>query len=304
MSFNFDITNKHEIFSYLISPGVNVNGAYTTERGFKNNFYDVYKEFKNYKWNNIIDNLPFSQKLWFFLQGINKPIHCKYCKSKLTKFVNFKIGFQKYCCMSCMNKDDEHKQNISNTINTKYESKEEFYKIRNSKTEKTCMEKYSTKNGGGTKESIEKGKNTKINNFGSLEECYRQSCEKQKRNLIQKYGSLKIAYENIGKKSLESILNKNNGIYPKQQSQLIEKIKKAKRNKFINNLLLNDKNIISISNDNILTCKCSETDCNLCQEKIFQIPYYLYYQRVKANLQLCYKKYNRKQKYSKCVSKF
>ena len=123
MIFDFDITDKKKVFEYLSKPRTNINGRFTRETGFEKNFKYLYEEFLNFKLNNEIDNMPFIQRLWYFLQDLKEPIICKYCNKNITPFNGFKYGHQKYCCMSCMNKDDEHKKNVIHCIFLSFTSK-------------------------------------------------------------------------------------------------------------------------------------------------------------------------------------
>lgn len=307
MDFNFDVTDKQSVFEYLSTPGNNVNGRLTRECGFARNFTYLYELYKSYKTNNDIDDMPFKQRLWYFLQDLYIPVICQYCGDNITPFNGFKYGHQKYCCMSCMNKDIEHKDNVKKGLINNFGSFDNYIKIRNEKSERTCFEKYGVKNGGGSKESLEKGMETRIKRYGSLEkynECVR---DKQVSTIISRYGSLEEFYKNVAKKRDETNRRNHNGVLYSQtdvgKKCIVEKGKKTNRENFLNRVYENDKNVINISEDNILCCKCYENNCQECDEKMFEIPYHIYIDRKNKGLHMCYKKYNRRRQYAKSISK-
>ena len=161
---------KLELFEYLNS-GIDKSGNLKKESGFKKHFPEIYNEFIKTEFPLELQNLPFKQKLWHFLNGIYTIPVCKICGNP----VNFltrkgQWGYCTYCSGSCAMKDDVIKEKLDSTKLTKYGSRtynnsekqkqtilnkgEEYWEQHYEKSIKTRYEK----NGGKyfSQETIEK----------------------------------------------------------------------------------------------------------------------------------------------------
>ena len=88
---------KLELFEYLNS-GIDKSGNLKKESGFKKHFPEIYNEFIKTEFPLELQNLPFKQKLWHFLNGIYTMPVCKICGNP----VNFltrkgQWGYCTYC---------------------------------------------------------------------------------------------------------------------------------------------------------------------------------------------------------------
>ena len=194
---------KLELFEYLNS-GIDKSGNLKKESGFKKHFPEMYNEFIKIEFPLELQNLPFKQKLWHFLNDIYVIPVCKTCGNP----VNFltrkgQWGYCTYCSGSCAMKDENIKEKLDNTKISRYGSRtynnsekqkqtilnkgEEYWKQHYEKSIKTRYEK----NGGKyfSQETIEKIKETTLQKYGvdSFTKTKEfQDIIKQKHNDIQK----------------------------------------------------------------------------------------------------------------------
>ena len=171
---------KLELFEYLNS-GIDKSGNLKKESGFKKHFPEMYNEFIKTEFPLELQNLPFKQKLWHFLNGIYTIPVCKICGNP----VNFltrkgQWGYCTYCSGSCAMKDENIKEKLDNTKMLRYGSRtynnsekqkqtilnkgEEYWEQHYEKSIKTRYEK----NGGKyfSQETIEKIKETTLQKYG------------------------------------------------------------------------------------------------------------------------------------------
>ena len=171
---------KLELFEYLNS-GIDKSGNLKKESGFKKHFPEMYNEFIKTEFPLELQNLPFKQKLWHFLNGIYTIPLCKICGNP----VNFltrksQSGYCPYCSGTCAMKDDVIKEKLDSTKLTKYGSRtynnsekqkqtisnkgDKYWKQHSEKSLKTRYEK----NGGKyfSEETIQKIRNTILSRYG------------------------------------------------------------------------------------------------------------------------------------------
>lgn len=148
--------DRSEYFNYFIN-----NRIVLTE----NNLYRVYPDLVN-SINTFInfETDIFSEKVYCYLNQIDKKPICENCKINNVKFDTFSKGYHKYCSVKCSSNSIEKKANIENT----------------------CLEKYGVKNIGEV--TREKAVNTMIEKYGSHISKTEQYKEKFKKTSIENYG--------------------------------------------------------------------------------------------------------------------
>lgn len=176
--------NKLDIFEYLNS-GVDKSGNLKKIGGFKKHFPEIYDEFLKEGFPIEIENLPFKQKLWHFLNDVYEIPTCLICNNPVS-FLTRKgqWGYSTYCSGSCAMQDNDVKQKLNDTKeerygNRKYNNSEKqketlSYKDENFWTKRTekSIETRQSKNGGNyfSQDSLNKIKDTTRKNWG--EDCF------------------------------------------------------------------------------------------------------------------------------------
>ena len=199
---NYSVESKEDVLDFLININPDKSGFLTKEYGFKNFFNKLYQDFLNFPFTQESNNWTFTHKLYHFIRDdINFKLGiCIECGCRCY-FVNFKEGYLQFCSTICKNKSkivkdkisksnrkkDEHEKCLSKeakeiekygTLGLSRSEKIKISRIKNAgsleksyelsvqKNRETCMKRYNCPNGGGTKESIEKGKQTKFMKTG------------------------------------------------------------------------------------------------------------------------------------------
>ena len=177
-----------------------------TENYLKNNHIDYYNEMMDF----IEDDLPLSERIWLFQNGLkNRPI-CLNCDNEV-KFIKFYIGYRKYCSKSCSakhtHKDDKVKKSRTSKMKScNYDvdirremtikankTKKEFSKSKkrniNKKRINTTKKKYGVDNVFESEEIKDRIKKTIIEKYGVDNPLKSEEIkEKIKRTLLEKYG--------------------------------------------------------------------------------------------------------------------
>lgn len=111
----------------------------TKEYKFKEYFPEIYLKIQSIK---FPPEFSWSQKLYHYLKDdfTYKLGICPICGNRCT-YRNITLGYSNYCSYSCLNKSDEHKNKVKNTINTKYGNRNEYYKKRYETSVSTCEKK-------------------------------------------------------------------------------------------------------------------------------------------------------------------
>ena len=184
---SFDRTNKSDVFYFLTKLNKDISGCLTREylrysiSGFPTYFPELYQEYKNISFPEESNDWKFCQKLWHFLQNDYKLRLglCLYCKEKRTKFINFKVGYNKYCSSEHEHLSLEFRNNLSTSwlsknceemndiIQKRFYSRiknsgsiKESYRLGHIKAEETSLKLYGFKNYTQTKEHRDFLKNT------------------------------------------------------------------------------------------------------------------------------------------------
>ena len=162
-----------------------LNGGSVSERSIQIH----YPEFHQYILNNFSDELSWSEKLYWYYNKLTNFPTCPVCGS-ITKFINIKEGYRKYCSRKCLNCDPDKKEKTKQTCLDKYGGvapacSEEI----RSKYKKTCLEKYGVKNVMQNKNIANKSHKTNIERYGECGNASPELKKKQKETLNRLFGS-------------------------------------------------------------------------------------------------------------------
>ena len=199
--------NKLDILNIILQS----NTKQTLRRDvFSVRFSDVYTDFINYKFIHDISDWPFTQQLYhYFYDDFDLKIGlCLEC-GKRCKFINFVLGYRKFCSKTCANNSEYRKSKVRKTNLEKYGSesylaserfKEQYKQICQEKygtdnayqaeevkekIKQKCLEKYGTEYASQSEEVKEKIKQTKLEKYGDESFTNR---EKAKQTCLEKYG--------------------------------------------------------------------------------------------------------------------
>lgn len=201
----------------------------TKEYKFKEYFPEIYSKIQSIKFPTYFS---WSQKLYHYLNDdLNFELGvCPICGNRCT-YRNITIGYNNYCSYSCLNKSDEHKNKVKETINTKYGNRDEFYKKRQELLSSTCIKKYGVTNISKLESIKHKKEQTTISHFGVKYTLESPELMKQYKNTcLQKYGCTN----------------------PSKSKQILEKIRiSRKKHNTENTSSLEEYLSIYLSNNNI-----------------------------------------------------
>ena len=283
-----------------------------------------YPEFTKYLKDLYGDSFASASELLyrFFNNIIDKP-HCKIC-SNPTRFKNFQQGYGEYCSRKCLNNDPEminlmkNKREETNII--RYGVKCNFSNPENyNKCKQTWIEKYGVDNPGKSEMVREKTKNTMIERYG-VENIFQSENFKQKsintkqdkygdgyftnsqksvETQRKRYGGVGFESDILKKKYKDTCLQKFGVIHATLSDEISSKISKTKRLRTFDVF----PDILNIY-DQIATCKCPDENCNLCDEKQYNIQVGLYQQRLRLGQDPCIIRTPLKLIRDTCIEKF
>jgi len=242
----------------------NKSGYKTKEKWLKNHKEKLYLKIVRYELNIINNDIPFIQKIYNYIHQINDLPKCPTCNKTLCFNKNINDGYQKYCSRKCT--------------------------LLSSNTRETNMIRYGVNYPLQNKSVLKKTKESLFNEYG-VENPFKSETikEKIKETNIKKYG-----VENPFKSKIikEKIKETNITKYGVENVTQLEKNKIKLKNRYINNNLKKISNNLSI-NINHVSYKNNlfiiKKHCNIHFE--YEIPYQIYYDRVRLNIPLCTKCY-------------
>lgn len=244
---------------------------YTSPATVRKNHPELYEQVINLPYDN------FSKKLYAFYHGAPKP--CPIC-GKPTKYVNFRLGYRKYCSQKCALCAEE-------TINTRKATNLKRYGVKlpaqaeniRKKMEATNLERYGVKYAIQNPNIKERVKATNLKRYGiewlgGLE----QRLEKVKQTNLLRHGSeWYMCTEDFRKKSISTKIKK----YGSATFHNIEKAKQTRRNKTAQKY-----GAIRYDGHNLLM-PCSQPNCTNCAEKSYSIPLHMYCDRFRYGCECC-----------------
>ena len=197
-----------------------------------------------------IDSL--NEKLWLRIHRYNSYKKCPICGQDVKTFINFNRGFTTYCSPTCAQADPEVRLKNHSTNIERYGS--DYRKIQNTKSLQTKLKKYGS---------------SSYNN----KEKYKQTC-------LERYGvDNPTKLESVRAKTMETNLKKYGAPYKILTKEYRDDLRKIIDKKLIEKhpeiiqVKMGDKNLP------IFTCECQDKACNLCSARIFEIRYYMFYER-------------------------
>ena len=268
------------------------------ESHIRKNFPELY---------NIIKNFPgskFSEKLYRYFYGEPKP--CPICGG-CTKFKSFLEGFSRTCSLKSAYADNERTNKIKKTKeirygNSAYNNREKFKEtisgqdigFASESFKKTMMEKYGVANPGECKELREKVMQTNLERYGVECVLVREDVrEKSRKVLEEKYGGSYLGTEEFKrsryiweperiKKTISTLISR----YGVEHYSKTDEFKNLLKEYSVIRNLNNYPEIISIENG-LWRCKCPHDKCKKCQEKYFETPYHIFFDRKMLGSELC-----------------
>ena len=174
------------------------------ESYFENNYPELKEEV--YLYTDKISNITFKERLWYWVNNINKEILCK-CGNKTTFNKNWLDGYRKYCSPKCAQSDNLTKEKRKNTVIEKYGvdniAKLDDIKMRQ---ESTNLERYGKKSSFQNDEVKRKWKDNVMEKFG-VEHIFQLKSikDKSKKTSLNKYGTEHFVQSDFYKKKLSDI---------------------------------------------------------------------------------------------------
>ena len=275
------------------------SGKYSKEKFLKENYIELYDRIIQYsKINNLLD-LPFKEKVYCY-KHIILPHQCKNPNcTNVVKYKNSTIGYKDYCSTKCISTDLNIIKNKKESSLKKYGTKTPSEsKIIKDKIIKTNQEKYGFNSPMQNHNIRNKSKQTLLKNYGvDNPQKSKEIQEKRIKNfdikkwrknfektMLNTYGVKNaLQSETIKNKMKNTVLKKYNCENVNQHKDIISKRIDTKRNKWKDNIIKHNPNIIDIDLEkNIYFMKC---DCG--EEHDFEISIPLYKSRKQFSLNYC-----------------
>ena len=181
----------------------------------------------------------FSEKLYWYYNGLTKRPVCKVC-GKETVFVNIRDGYREYCSRACLNQDPNKKERVKQTNIRKYGGVAPACssEVQN-KTKQTNLNRYGVENAMQNAEIAQRSHDANIKRYGGMGNSSQELKQKQRRTLQELYG-----VENY------------------MQSEA-----------FYEDVALRHPDVISVDVVNRrFECKCPCISCTACTHKSYYIP--------------------------------
>ena len=125
----------------------NASGWKTRESTLKNKEPEVYKQLKSFVNINELDDLPFKQQVWHFMNNDKQKKKCVGCGGEVTFKDRLSRGYNEFCSLECANNNgslqDRATAATEKKFGVKYFTQHETFK---SKVDGTKLERYGDKN--------------------------------------------------------------------------------------------------------------------------------------------------------------
>ena len=202
-----------------------------------------YPEFHEYLSNNYSWTENYREKLYCYFNNISECPKCESC-GKPTKFHGHTHGYARFCGKKCSRNAESSIERYNQTNIERYG--EDFHKV-----------------------TVEKGHKTKIERYGSLRY---NNLEKRKQTCLERFG---VDNPMKSKCVREKVKNTMLGRYGYECNFLDPEYRKRVREKSIQHY----SDVIKVLDNGDFVCTCPDPNCNKCEEKLYNISYYNYYQR-------------------------
>ena len=212
--------------------------------------------------------------------NMSEPPEC-YCGNPL-RFIRYAVGYTKYCCPACANRDPEKIKKTKEHVLKKYgvDSISKLKEVRE-KVKQTCLERYGVENVSSSKEIREKVKQTNIKKYGVENAAQSEKIkEKAKQIFTNRYG---VDHPSKLPDYLEKRKNTWLEKYGVEHISQLESTKQSKRNKKFQEILSKHHDVLNVKSEyglTLYTCLCPNGHN-------FDIPSSTYYDRKRLNTYLC-----------------
>ena len=257
----------------------NKSGIKTKETYLSKHYPELFNEVNNYLTFDWFINLPFKEKIWYFINDIHHEISCLHCGSEVKFKGNLNKGYNKYCSLICANESGDLSKLAKEATIKKYgvDSTNKLDSVKDKKKQ-SYINNYGVDNPMKDEVIKTKHKESFIKNYG-VDNPMKDNSVKNK--LIN---NLKLKYnvDNIFKlpEIKDKIKNKNLiklGVeYPTQSNLVKDKIREKSLIKLKNKYPF----IVDINQD-ILRCVC-----NKCNSE-YEITRILLNERNREGYELC-----------------
>lgn len=274
----YNKNSKEDMFKFIFTDD---NGMwYKSERNFKSVFPDIYEDICSFVSDTDITFTSFCQKLYNYTLNDKEKRICSQCGKEIS-FDERNCEYKKYCSLDCWRLSGEIGEKISKTKTEIYSDpkKKEEIMLKNIKT---CKEKYGGI-GFASKVLSNKSYCTHIERYGVKYPAEVDGwIDLVKKTKLERYGD--EWYSNV-EKAKQTNLEK----YGVEWTGMVEEFREKQKKKLYQNIK-NKYNLIDIQNKDgvmIWTVPCTNRDCELCNEKCFDISSSLYFSRLPNNYELC-----------------
>lgn len=139
------------------------------------------------------------EKIYWIINGLKSYPKCVVCGKEVTSFQNLQKGYIKHCSCSCAQLDNETRMKLEKSCLEKYGTKNPAQaKSVQDKMKQTCLERYGVENAFASEEKKQKIRATNLERYGV--DNPRKSEEvkkKQKETLLKRYG-ITCGYHHCG----------------------------------------------------------------------------------------------------------
>lgn len=225
-------------------------------------FKKNYPEFYQYLIDNYSDIKKFTEKLYWYVQGLTEIPKCACGNPR--KFRNYVYGYNKFCSPKCSNQSESSKQKRKSTCRERYGGNAPACSQEiQDKMKFTCQERYGVSN--FLKTIDQKGK--------VLSE---ETKQKMKKTCLERYGVENVMFlPEYQEKSHEK----------RDHTEISKKLWRTRHKKFIEE----HDFLKGITEEGEWICKCPHPECNKCQERTYKVTAQMFHDRQKDFTEPCTK---------------
>lgn len=163
----------------------NLNKNKLRETWLRKNSILLYDKIIEFKFNNNLPDLKFSNIVYLYINNINVIPLCEWCNNSEKRFMGYSIGYDKFCSKKCASAKSRPQVELNR--------------------KKNCLTKWGVDHTSKLESVKEKQKKTNIEKWGFVSPTLNNDVrEKQKKTMIKKWG---VEYSGLNKKLLDKSLN-------------------------------------------------------------------------------------------------
>jgi hypothetical protein len=187
------------------------NGSRLKPKSLKKENEDLYNKILDFSQKNGLNNLPFKEVVWLFVENKTEKPKCCECGGE-TKFERFGTGYRTYCSMSCKSKNVLVKEKVKKTFIEKYGGHPMTNDKVKGRVENTNLERYGHKSHLKSEKIKQKIESTNLDKYGVKRPLESKEIQdKTKDTMIKNHGvSHGLQSDKIRKKTFNSYINNNN----------------------------------------------------------------------------------------------